>query len=181
MSVKINDSCLIHKGPVFEIHQDDITLQNNVRRKIEVIRHPGAAGIVAVTQDQEILLVKQYRYAVGEYIWEIPAGTVSGKEDFLVCAQREFEEETGYKAGQWQKLGVITPFPSHSDERIHLYFAHDLKKSSQNLDEDEVLSVHKVTRRKVFAMIAEGEIRDSKTISALFLAEQLIFAPGSPR
>ncbi len=174
VNAKVNEIRRIHTGRVFYMDQEDVTLENGTRIKMEVIRHPGAASIVALTEGGEVLLLRQYRHAVGDYIWEIPAGTKSENEDSLICARRELEEETGYTANRWEDLGDITPLPGYSDERIHLFLAQELKETTQNLDADEVLTVHKIPYREVLEMIRLGKIKDAKTISALFLASSRI-------
>lgn len=165
-----NHTALIKKGRVFELYTENITLPNGCTMDMEIIRHPGAAAIVAVMDDQSILLLKQYRHAVGGFIWEIPAGTLDPNEDEMNCATRELTEETGYKARQMEKLGVIIPLPAYSDERIHLYLASGLTRAAQNLDADELLSVHPVGLQEALAMIADGSIHDAKTIAGLHLA-----------
>jgi ADP-ribose pyrophosphatase len=174
MSAKVNTSRMLHTGRVFNIYQDNVTLENGACLDMEIIRHPGASAIVAMTPEKEILLIKQYRYAVGGFIWEIPAGTFNGKEPPLECAMREFTEETGYIAKNWEKLGETTPVPGYSDERIHLFLARDLTKRSQNLDHDEILDVYKIAYEKVLSMVNSGEIQDAKTLAALFLANASI-------
>lgn len=174
MSAKVNASKLLHTGRVFNIYQDNVTLDNGISLNMEIIRHPGASAIVAMTPEKEILLVKQYRYAIGGFIWEIPAGTFSEQESPIECAQRELVEETGYAADTWKKMGEITPVPGYSDERIHLFLARNLTKKAQNLDQDEVLAVHKISYQKVLNLIDKGEIQDAKTLAALFLATSLI-------
>jgi ADP-ribose pyrophosphatase len=165
-----NHTTLVKKGRVFELYTENITLPNGFTMDMEIIRHPGAAAIVAVMDDQSILLLKQYRHAVGGFIWEIPAGTLDPGEDEMACARRELAEETGYKARQMEKLGVITPLPAYSDERIHIYLASGLTRAAQNLDADELLSVHPVGLQDALAMIADGRIQDAKTIAGLHLA-----------
>jgi ADP-ribose pyrophosphatase len=165
-----NHTTLVKKGRVFELYTENITLPNGFTMDMEIIRHPGAAAIVAVMDDQSILLLKQYRHAVGGFIWEIPAGTLDPDEDEMTCARRELAEETGYQARQMEKLGVITPLPAYSDERIHIYLASGLTRAAQNLDADELLSVHPVGLQDALAMIADGRIQDAKTIAGLHLA-----------
>lgn len=171
MPVNVNACQRIHSGRVFDIYQEDVTLENGAHVAMEIIRHPGAAAIVALTANKEILLIRQYRHAVDGFIWEIPAGTISGSETPLECARRELTEETGYCADTWSDLGVITPAPGYADERIHLFIARDLKEKAQNLDQDEVITVHKVAPEEVLSMVAGGKIQDAKTLSALFLAQ----------
>ena len=164
-----NAATLIKKGRVFNFYVENITLPNSVTLDMEIIRHPGAAAIVPVTADGMVLLLKQYRHAVGGYIWEIPAGTLDAGESALACARRELAEETGYTARHFEKLATITPLPAYSDERIHIYLATGLDAAAQNLDADELLSVHSVDLSRCLEMIAVGEIQDAKTICGLQL------------
>ena len=170
MSVVVNKHRQIMKGRVFTITQENVTLPNGFNTDFEIIRHPGASAIIPITHSDEILMLKQYRHAVGDYLWEIPAGTLNQNEAPLTCAQRELEEETGYSAATWTLLSGIVPVPGYSDERIYIYLATDLSFSRQNLDQDEVLEVHPIGISKVLSMIAAGEIKDSKTIAGILLA-----------
>jgi ADP-ribose pyrophosphatase len=162
-----NRATLIRKGRVFDLYTENITLPNGVNIDMEIIRHPGAAAIVPLMDDHTVLLLKQYRHAVGGYIWEIPAGTLNPTEDADRCARRELTEETGYAARHFEKLGEITPLPAYSDERIHLFLATGLTKAAQDLDEDELLSVHRLELNEALNMITRGEIQDAKTICGL--------------
>ncbi len=166
-----NRSILIKKGRVFDFYTENITLPNGVVMDMEIIRHPGAAAIVPVMADHSVLLLKQYRHALGDFIWEIPAGTADPGEDARQCAARELTEETGYTAGHFERLAEITPLPAYSDEHIHLFLATGLAKAAQNLDADELLSVHRVDLERAVGMIAAGEIKDAKTIVGLQLAQ----------
>jgi len=165
-----NQSTLIRKGRVFDFFTENITLPNGVTLDMEIIRHPGAAAIVPIMDDHTVLLLKQYRYVVGGFIWEIPAGTLDPGEDARQCAERELIEETGYAAQHFERLAEITPLPAYSDERIHLFLATGLTRASQKLDEDELLFVHRVELHTAIKMIADGEIQDAKTIAGLQLA-----------
>ncbi len=165
-----NQSTLIRKGRVFDFYAETITLPNGVSLDMEIIRHPGAAAIVPVMDDGSVLLLKQYRHAVGGFIWEIPAGTLDPGEDARQCAERELVEETGYAARHFERLADITPLPAYSDERIHLFLATGLTPAAQKLDEDELLFVHRVELRLAVNMIAEGDIQDAKTMVGLQLA-----------
>ena len=166
----INKHHRILKGRVFEITQENVTLPNGHTTDFEIIRHPGASAIIAMTHSDEILMLKQYRHAVGGYLWEIPAGTLNLNEAPLTCAQRELEEETGYTAAKWMLLNEIVPVPGYSDERIFIYLATELSFNRQNLDQDEVLEVHSLKMSKVWSMIAAGELKDAKTLAAIMLA-----------
>ena len=165
-----NHATLIKKGRVFDFYTENITLPTDVTVDLEIIRHPGAAAIVPVLMDGSVLLLKQYRHAVGGFIWEIPAGTLNPGEKALACARRELVEETGYTAAEFEKLSVITPLPAYSDERIHIYLATGLEPAVQNLDADELLFVQPVAWPRCLEMIATGEIQDAKTICGLQLA-----------
>ena len=170
MSATINSSKTIHTGRVFKLTTDNVTLSNGITIDIDVIRHPGASAIVPLMSANTVILIKQYRYAVGGFIWEIPAGTLNPGESPIECAKRELVEETGYSANKLEKLTEIVPVPGYSDERIHIYLATGLKKAVQNLDRDEMLDVHEIDMDEALKMIAKGKIIDSKTISGLYLA-----------
>jgi ADP-ribose pyrophosphatase len=173
--VKMNKSncnrcTLVKKGRVFDIYAENITLPNGINMDMEIIRHPGAAAIVPMMDDDTVLLLKQYRHAAGGFIWEIPAGTLDPGEDARRCADRELTEETGYVARHFEKLTEIIPLPAYSDERIHLFLATGLTQATQKLDEDELLFVHRMELCRAIEMIAEGAIQDAKTIVGLQLA-----------
>ncbi|MBW2434103.1 MAG: NUDIX hydrolase [Deltaproteobacteria bacterium] len=170
MSAVINNSLTLHEGRVFNLIKENYTLDNGVTSEMDFIQHPGAAAMVPMLNATDVILIKQYRHAIREFIWEIPAGTLDPDESPLNCAQRELIEETGYSAAGWHQLGTITPLPGCSDERIHIFLASDLKAAEQNLDEDEMLKVHRLKLRDALQMVVAGEIADGKTISGLFLA-----------
>jgi ADP-ribose pyrophosphatase len=172
MSAIINSSATLHKGRVFNLVNENYTLENGVTAEMDFIQHPGAAAMVPMLNNQEVVLIKQYRHAIRELIWEIPAGTLDAGESPLNCARRELVEETGYSADDWHPLGTITPLPGCSDERIHIFLASDLKTAQQKLDADEMLNVHSIKFNDALQMILRGEISDGKTISGLFLASE---------
>ncbi len=169
MPVKINNHRIIYEGKVFKLVRENVTLENGTTTDVEFIEHPGAAAIVPFLDDHRILLLKQYRHALKQYIWEIPAGTLDPKEEVIPCARRELIEETGYAANRWQKLGEITPLPGYSNERIHIYMATGLQPAEQDLDEDEIISVQEIEFKDAFDMIGRGAIQDAKSIVGLFL------------
>lgn len=170
MSVRVNHKGPIHQSRVFQMVRENVTLSNGSTVDIDVIRHPGASAIVPLLDDNQVVMVRQYRHAVGNYVWEIPAGTLDPAENPMECARRELTEETGYAAGELIKLGEIHPVPSYSDERIHIFLGKHLKPAQQHLDADEVLDVHVIALDELFNMIDDGRIQDGKTISALFMA-----------
>lgn len=170
MRARRNHTRRIHRGRVFELHVDGVTLENGVTVDMDVIRHPGAAAIVPLTAQGGVLLIRQFRYAVGADIWEIPAGTMNPGESPLDCARRELEEEVGILAAEWSPLGEITPLPSCSDEVIHIFAARRHAPGRQRLDADELLETREMPFDTALSMIAAGAIRDAKTIAALLLA-----------
>ena len=137
---------------------------------MDVIRHPGAAIIIPLSNKNTVLLIKQFRHAIGAHIWEIPTGTLNEKEKAIECAKRELIEETGYSANEWHIIGEIIPLPAYSDARMHIFIAIGLVPAKQKLDKDELLEVHQIKLEDAIDMIHKGEIQDSKTISGLFMA-----------
>lgn len=172
MTAKVNHRTPIYTGRVFLLVRENVTLDNGVTTDLDYIEHPGAAAIVPLITADEVVLIKQYRHALKRYIWEIPAGTLDPREEAAACAQRELAEETGYSAGEWHKLGEITPVPGYSDERIHLFLASRLSPARQELDPDEVLAIHRVPLPQAVEMIADGDIQDAKSICGLLLAQK---------
>ena len=170
MSLKTNSRVTLHRGRVFRLNRENVTLAHGIAVDFDIIRHPGASAMVPLSNNRTVILIKQYRHAVGDFIWEIPAGTLDPDETPLECAKRELAEETGFLADKWEKIGEITPVPGYSDERIHLFIAANLKPTEQNLDEDEMLNVHEVEMNNAIEMIHKGVIQDGKTIAGLFMA-----------
>jgi ADP-ribose pyrophosphatase len=173
MSSRCKESKAVHEGRVFALHRDHVTLPNGVDTTLDVIRHPGAAAIVPVTTQGNIVLIRQFRYAVDGNIWEIPAGTLEPEESPLACAQRELEEEIGVTATRWHKLVDLMPLPAYSDEIIHLYRAEDLLPAKQHLDPDEILEIHEFSYEDTLEMIRTGVIRDAKTIAGLMMVKSI--------
>lgn len=173
----------LHRGRVFDFNRENVTLQNGVTVDLEIIRHPGASAVVALSTRKTVVMVRQYRYAVGDHIFEIPAGTFEETEPPLSCARRELIEETGFRARNWEGLGVITPVPGYSDEQIHLFLATELVRDAQNLDQDEIIEVVELPLTRAVEMIYSGEIRDAKSIAGLLIAAHHVnrrLRKGSP-
>jgi ADP-ribose diphosphatase len=174
MTAKINRRTLLHQGRVFLMVRENVTLDNGVSTDLDYIEHPGAAAIVPLVAPGEVLLIKQYRHALKQYIWEVPAGTLDPGEPVMDCARRELVEETGHAAAVWRKLGEITPVPGYSDERVHLFLASELSVARQALDADEVLAVHRMPLDQALSMIVRGDIQDAKSVCALLLAQKCL-------
>jgi ADP-ribose pyrophosphatase len=174
MSATVHHRKRIHRGRVFSLFRENVTLENGVTVDMDLIRHPGASAVVPVTPAKQVVMIRQYRHALGGYIWEIPAGTLDPEEAPLECAKRELTEETGFTASQWERLGEVTPVPGYSDERIHLFLATQLAPAVQRLEKDELLHVQEMELSRVVSMILEGMVQDCKTICGVLLANRLL-------
>ncbi len=162
-TVKVN---YIHKGKIINVRSDDVVLPDGKSAIREIVEHGGGAAVLCV-KDGKILLVKQYRYAYKDEVWEIPAGKLNAGEPPEQTAVRELEEECGVKAGTIKKLFEVYPTPGYTNEIIRIYQAYDLTETETNLDEDEFLTSFWVEEERVKRMIKDGEIKDGKTLIAL--------------
>ena len=156
----------IYEGKILGLSVYDLVIEGR-KVKREIIEHRGAAAMLAIDENNKVILVKQHRFPHG-YVIEIPAGTLEKREDPKKCAFREFEEETGYTAKKMTPLITYYPSIGYNTEAIHCFVASGLKKISDlKLDEDEILSVIKIDLKKIISMIKNGKIKDSKTICAV--------------
>ena len=155
------------EGRIVRIETDTIELANGNTAYREVVRKNGGVCVVPLTEDNEVILVNQFRYPYGEVVKEVPAGKMESNEDPLECGLRELSEETGYTAGNVVSLGVFYPSPGIMDEVLYMYLATDLKKGEVHLDEDEFLTSEKLPLDKAVEMILNGEMPDGKTQTAL--------------
>ena len=169
MSVTVHKTTSLYRGKMFNVVLENVTLPNGAVKDREIVRHPGAAAMVPLLDDGRVVLIKQYRHAVGEFVWEIPAGTLEPEEAPVACAKRELVEETGYEAAKFEKLTEILPAPGYTDEHIHIFLATGLTVGDQRLEDDEVLELQPTVLDSALAMVTQGEIRDAKTIAGLFL------------
>jgi ADP-ribose pyrophosphatase len=158
------------QGKLFSFVSEDVTLPNGSRSELAMVRHPGSTAVVPLFGDFTVLMERQYRHAVQDYLLEIPAGTMESGEPPLTCARRELEEETGYTAEEFILLSEIDILPAYTDERIHVYLARGLTPSRQQLDDDEVIEVVTYPFEDILKMIDSGQIRDGLSILALLQA-----------
>ena len=156
----------IYKGKILSLRVDDAMLPGGEPCKREIVEHSGGACVLYV-ENENILFVKQYRYAYGEEIYEIPAGKLEKGEEPYRTALRELEEETGIKANRAELLFTVYPTPGYTNEKIYIYRAYDGVKTEQSLDEGEFLDVEWIPLDKAKAMLKNGEIKDGKTLIAL--------------
>ncbi|MDW7673045.1 MAG: NUDIX hydrolase [Bacillota bacterium] len=163
----------IFKGKIIEVELDKVRLPNNSISTREVVKHGGAVGIIPINDNRELILVRQYRYPVGEALLEIPAGKLDQQEEPLACAARELREETGFIAEEMVKVCDFFTSPGFSNEVIHLYMAKGLKQAGQMLDEDEFLNIEQVSLREAINYIYDGRIKDGKTIVGILAINNL--------
>jgi ADP-ribose pyrophosphatase len=163
-----------YKGAAVGFRADRIQVPEGLTSTREYMVHPGAVGILAFESPQKIVLVKQYRYPVKQFTYEIPAGKLDPQEKPLSCVRRELEEETGFRARKVSKLVSYWPTAAFSTEVIHLYLAEGLLRTQAHPDEDEFLEVITVSPEKLETWLRDGTIQDSKTLIA-YLAWKGLF------
>lgn len=168
------ESKIIFEGKLFKVTLSKAELSNGAIIEREIVHHRGSAGIVPVTEDRKIVMVRQFRYPAGKELLEIPAGTLEPGEDPLHCARRELVEETGYTAEEFKPLGEIFLAPGYCTEKIHLFLARGLEKRRQLTDIDEEIKVELMSIEELANKIRRGEIVDAKTICGIYLTEHLI-------
>ena len=157
----------IYQGKIIDLSVETVTLPNGVTAELEIIAHPGASAVVPLKDNQTVVMIRQYRHAVGRYIYEIPAGKLHVGEDPRDCAMREVEEEIGYKVGNLEPLLSFFTTPGFTDEIIHIFLGKNLTLGNQELGEDEVLEIIEMPLTKTIELINEGSIKDGKTIIGL--------------
>ncbi|MFZ7945132.1 MULTISPECIES: NUDIX hydrolase [Bacillaceae] len=159
----------IFSGKIVSLYLQDVELPNGKQAKREIIKHPGAVAILAITNDNKIVVVEQYRKALERTIVEIPAGKLEKGEEPEVCARRELEEETGYECKSLELLTSFYTSPGFADEIVHVYLAKGLKKkeNAASLDEDEFVNLEELTLEEAFQYVKEQKIYDAKTIYAV--------------
>jgi ADP-ribose pyrophosphatase len=173
-SAVVKKSETIYRGKRITVTRDIIIQPGGATAMREVVSFANASAAVPLTKKNEVVLIKQFRYPTGGYIYEIPAGILNSREKPASCAAREVEEETGMRPGKLTFIGKIHSSPGVCTEVIYLFLAEDLKKSLQNLEHGEEIKVRKVTLKKALQMIREGKITDAKTICAFFLVQEVL-------
>ena len=166
----------IYRGRIVDLRVEDVTLPNGTTVALELLRHRGASAVVALDAGDRVALIRQYRYAAGGYIWELPAGVLdSTDEPPVACAARELREEAGRTADELRHLGTIFTTPGFTDERIHLFLARGLHAAEVAHEADEVIAeIRWLPLPAALAMIRRGEIVDGKTIAGLHLAAAVL-------
>lgn len=165
-------------GPTLHVQVDRVRLPNGETSELEVVHHPGATAVLPLRDDGTVLLVRQYRHTVGDWLLEVPAGKLSPGEEPDACARRELEEETGVRAASLRPLGAIWMTPGFCDERIWLFLATGLSEGRQRLERDEVLRVEPMPLAEAERLALEGGIDDAKSICAILRAARAIATGG---
>jgi len=164
----------VYEGLIVNVRRDIAELQNGNRSKREVVEHPGGVGIVALTDEGKVLMVRQYRYPMEEEILEIPAGKLDNDEDPFECAKRELSEETGYTAKTYVDFGAMYPSPGFCKETLYLYLALDLTAGEMHLDENELLSVEEIDLDELVERVMNNQLKDAKTIIGILKAKEYL-------
>lgn len=165
-----------YRGRVLNVRRDEVVLPDGRQVHLDVVEHAGAVTLVPVDEANQIWFVRQYRHAVGQFLLELPAGTLEEGEPALQCARREIREEIGMAAGRLEEIGTFYLAPGYSSEKMVVFLARDLRPDPLELDTDEFLSVEQLPVRRVYHMCESGEIHDGKSLAALHLARRYILA-----
>lgn len=166
--IHVSDSRTVYEGRIFDLVRESVVLPSGLNQELTIVDHPGAVAIAAVDENGDLLLVRQYRHACGDWLLEVPAGRVEVGEDRLAAAMRELEEETGHRARSWELLREFFAAPGFCSERLSLYVARDLvrvESGAKEKDHDEELDVVRRSPQSLF----EADILDAKTLIAAAL------------
>ena len=168
------ESSLAYQGDFIQVYKDSVQLPNGSKSSREYIKHPGAVAILALLDNGNLVMERQYRYALQREFIELPAGKIDHGEDTLLTAQRELLEETGYMASEWIHLTTAWPCIGYADERMEYYLARGLTHHGSKLDEGEFLEVFELSLTEAIKWVRLGRINESKTIVGLFWLEKYL-------
>lgn len=165
----------VYSGRIVKLFRDTVRFPNGTVGELDIVRHAGASAVVPflsdpLGEDPQLLLIKQYRYAAGGFIYEIPAGLLNHGEDPKDCAARELKEETGCRAERLEFLTTVLTTPGFTDEKIHLFMATGLERGETAHESDEIMTLETVPLSRALQMIEKGEIRDAKTALGILFA-----------
>lgn len=164
----------VYEGPIFTITHDKAELENGSEAVRDVLHHNGGVCVIPVTDDNEIYLVKQFRYPFSTVTREVPAGKLEKGEDYAVCGRRELLEETGCTCSEYIYLGEMYPTPAYNTEITYMYLARGLSFSKQSLDDDEFLDVEKIPLTEAVKLVMDGSIKDGKTQIVILKAARML-------
>ena len=173
-------SVQVYDGRLLQVYRDEVALPDGKSSIREYIKHPGAVVILALNDEQEVILERQHRYALRRDFIELPAGKFDPGEDDLSCAKRELLEETGYTAREWQYLTTLYPCIGYADERLVYFLARGLTQVGHARDADEFLEVFSLPMQQALEKIQTGEICEAKTVAGLFWLEKVLRCQWQP-
>ncbi len=162
----------VYDGNIFSVAKEEVELPNGDKAFREIVLHKGGVGIIPITYDNKLVMVRQFRNGVKNLTLEIPAGKLEKDEDISLCAQRELKEETGYTAGEITKAITMYASPAYVSETDYLFVAKDLVKGESQPDKDEFVEILEIPIEKLKEMVFKNEIKDSKTIIAILIADK---------
>jgi ADP-ribose pyrophosphatase len=166
----------LYSGRVVNLDLDTVRFPDESTGQLEMLRHPGASAVVPFLDppreaDPRVVLIRQFRHAADDFLWEVPAGRLDAGENPETCAMRELEEETGMRARRLERLTTIYTTPGFTDERIHLFLAEGLEPGAEHREVDEFMELHTVRWSQVLRLVRQGEVVDAKTLVSLMFVE----------
>ena len=164
----------VYTGKTISLRVDTVEIPNRGYKKREIVEHNGAVGIIAITRENKVVLVKQYRKAIEKELWEIPAGKIEPGENPKESAMRELKEETGYSAQSMKLLHKFYTSAGFSNQKIYIYLAENLTSGSQDFDDDEFIEAKEFSLNEVYDMIYNNDIEDAKTSIGMLLIKELL-------
>lgn len=170
----LESSQTMFRGRILEVNVERVRLPNGRTANLEIAHHPGGAAIVALDSERRVCLLRQYRHAAQDWIWELPAGKIDDGEPPLATAQRELAEEAGLAAARWEELGYMISSPGVFTERVHLYLARDLAAVPDSPHPSEIFELHWAPLPDALAQARSGAISDAKSVIAIFRAAALL-------
>jgi len=171
----------VYKAPVFYVTSDEVIEPSGVKARRDIIRHPGSVVILALDErksEPSVLLIRQYRYAANQEMWELPAGRIDEGEDALTAAQRELAEETGYSASEWKLALHYYASPGFLDETMSVFAARNLRKGKASPEEDEFITCKLLPLGKAVQWVMSGKVQDGKAIAGILWAAQKFHISG---
>jgi ADP-ribose pyrophosphatase len=172
---KILSRQLTYEGKAFNVEKVNFSMPNGKQPTYDLVKHPGAAVVMPIDEDGNILFIRQWRLGAERALLELPAGTLEPSEPPIECARREVREETGMAAGELKLIGQFYLTPGYSDEYLYIYLAQDLSPAPLEQDDDELIDLVPIPLEQAYQMAAKGTIKDGKTLATLFLASTAIY------
>jgi len=172
---------ILFRGRIISLTQESVRLPNGHEAALEIVHHPGGAAVVALDQAEQVCLLRQYRYAAGGWLWELPAGKIDDEEPPARTAQRELVEEAGREAADWRELGFMHSSPGIFTEVVYLYLARGLTPAALGHEHEEVIEVHWLPLTLALRWCVDGTISDAKTLIGLFRAQAILENEGQEK